>query len=290
MFMRGPSLGTRLFLLGIVSVLLMFLDHRENHLETVRNALSVAVYPVRLAVDLPSRGLTWLAESVSSRSRLLDENRRLREERLEFLARLQRMEALQAENSRLRALLDSAPGVADRVLVANILSVDLDPFQHRLVVDKGSSDGAYVGQAMLDAGGIVGQITRVEPWSSEAILISDPSHATPVEVNRNGLRTIALGTGDSSHINLPFLPNNADIQVGDLLVSSGLGGAFPPGYPVARVETIERLPGEPFAHVIAAPTGSLNREREVLLVWNRSSRDEVPTDGDQPAEDRGSPE
>lgn len=288
--MRGPSLGTRLFLLGIFSVLLMFLDHREHHLEAVRNALSVAVYPVRLAVDLPSRGLSWLAESVSSRRRLLDENRRLREERLEFLARLQRMEALQAENSRLRALLDSAPRVADRVLVANILSVDLDPFQHRLVLDKGSSDGAYVGQAMLDAGGIVGQITRVEPWSSEAILISDPSHATPVEVNRNGLRTIALGMGDSSHVNLPFLPNNADIQVGDLLVSSGLGGAFPPGYPVARVESIERLPGEPFAHVVAQPTGSLNREREVLLVWNRSSRDDVQTDSEQPAEDRETPE
>jgi len=290
MFMRGPSLGTRLFLLGIFSVLLMFLDHREHHLEAVRNALAVAVYPVRLAVDLPSRGLSWLAESVSSRGRLLDENRRLREERLEFLARLQRMEAVQAENTRLRALLDSAPRVSDRILVANILSVDLDPFQHRLVIDKGSSDGAYVGQAMLDAGGIVGQITRVEPWSSEAILISDPSHATPVEVNRNGLRTIALGTGDSSHINLPFLPNNADIRVGDLLVSSGLGGAFPPGYPVARVESIDRLPGEPFAHVIAEPTGSLNREREVLLVWNRSAREDVASDADQPVEDPGKPE
>ena len=280
MFLRGPSLGTRLFLLAVFSVLLMYLDHREHHLEAVRNALSVAVYPVRLAVDLPSRGLNWLAESLSSRSRLLDENRRLREERLEFLARLQRMEALQAENTRLRALLESAPSVADRVLVANILSVDLDPFQHRLIVDKGSSDGTYIGQAMLDAGGIVGQITRVEPFSSEAILISDPSHATPVEVNRNGLRTIALGTGDSSHVNLPFLPNNADIRVGDLLVSSGLGGAFPPGYPVARVSSIERLPGEPFATVVATPTGALNREREVLLVWNRAGRAESSEEPD----------
>ncbi|MGD8746799.1 MAG: rod shape-determining protein MreC, partial [Gammaproteobacteria bacterium] len=222
MFLRGPSLGARLVLLGIVSILLMYLDHRENHLDAVRNALSVAVYPVRVAVDLPSRALGWMAEAVTVRSRLLDDNRRLREERLQFLARLQRMEALQAENTRLRALLDSAPQVADRVLVANILSVDLDPFQHRLIIDKGSSDGAYIGQAMLDAGGIVGQITRVEPYSSEAILISDPGHATPVEINRNGLRTIALGTGDSSRIVLPYLPNNADIEADDLLVSSGL--------------------------------------------------------------------
>lgn len=287
MFLRGPSLGTRIVLLGIFSVLLMYLDHRENHLGAVRSALSVAVYPVRVAVDLPSRGLGWLAETLSSRGRLLDENRRLREERLEFLARLQRMEALQAENTRLRALLDSTPRVADRVLVANILSVDLDPFQHRLVIDRGGSDGAYVGQAMLDAGGIVGQITRVEPYTSEAILISDPGHATPVEVNRNGLRTIALGTGDSSRIVLPFLPNNADVQAGDLLVSSGLGGAFPPGYPVGRVVQVERMPGEPFASVTAEPAGALNREREVLLVWHRQTRDLGPEneDGEDALED-----
>ncbi len=287
MFLRGPSLGTRIVLLGIFSVLLMYLDHRENHLGAVRSALSVAVYPVRVAVDLPSRGLGWLAETLSDRGRLLDENRRLREERLEFLARLQRMEALQAENTRLRALLDSAPRVADRVLVANILSMDLDPFQHRLVIDRGGSDGAYVGQAMLDAGGIVGQITRVEPYTSEAILISDPGHATPVEVNRNGLRTIALGTGDSSRIVLPFLPNNADVQTDDLLVSSGLGGAFPPGYPVGRVVQVERMPGEPFASITAEPTGALNREREVLLVWHRQARDVGPEneDGEDALED-----
>jgi rod shape-determining protein MreC len=278
MFTRGPSLGTRLLLLVIVSVLLMVLDHREQHLESVRNGLSVAVYPIRLAVDLPSRALRWAAESLSSRNRLLDENRRLREERLQFLARLQLLEALQAENARLRALLDSAPRLADRVLVANILSVDLDPFQHRLVMDKGSNDEVYVGQAMLDAGGIVGQVTRVEPFSSEAILISDPGHATPVEVNRNGLRTVALGTGDSSRVDLPFLPNNADIHVGDLLVSSGLGGTFPPGYPVARVISVNRLAGEPFAVITAEPTGALNRAREVLLVWNRPAQ--LPPDAD----------
>lgn len=282
-----------MFLLGVASILLMYLDHRESHLESVRHGLSVVVYPVRLAVDAPSRALSWGAESLSSRGRLLDENRRMRQERLQFLARLQRMEALQAENGRLRALLDSAPRLADRVLVANILSVDLDPFQHRFVIDKGGADDVYVGQAMLDAGGIVGQVTRVEAFTSEAILISDPGHATPVEVNRNGLRSIALGVGDSSKVNLPFLPNNADIEVGDLLVSSGLGGAFPSGYPVARVTEVERIPGEPFANVTAQPTGALNREREVLLVWDQPAiepsdpaAESAEVDSEAPAEAR----
>ena len=269
MFTRGPSLGTRLFLLGIFSILLMYLDHQRGHLQTVREALSVAVYPIRVVVDLPARALWWASDSLAIRASLLAENQRLRREGLETRIRLQRLEALEAENGRLRALLESTPHLPDRVLIAEIMSVDLDPFRHRLVIDKGSRDEVYVGQAMLDADGIVGQVTRVEPLSSEAILISDPDHATPVEVNRNGLRSIALGTGDSGTLNLPFLPNNADIRVGDLLISSGLGGAFPNGYPVARVTKVERRPGEPFAAISAEPTGALNREREVLLVWNQ---------------------
>jgi len=290
MFTRGPSLGMRLFLLGIFSILLMYFDHQRGHLQTVREALSVAVYPIRVVVDLPARALVWGSDSLSTRSRLLDENERLRREGLETRVRLQRLEALEAENGRLRALLESTPRLPDRLLVAEILSVDLDPFSHRLVIDKGSRDEVYVGQAMLDAHGIVGQVTRVEPLSAEAILISDPNHATPVEVNRNGLRSIALGTGDSGTLNLPFLPNNADVRPGDLLISSGLGGAFPSGYPVARVTNVERRPGEPFAAVSAEPTGALNREREVLLVWNQMPAPDVPEaddrEADHPAEDR----
>jgi rod shape-determining protein MreC len=276
MFTRGPSLGTRLFLLVIASVLLMVLDHQRDALRSLRAGLTVAVYPIQVLVDLPFRLAGWTGESFSTRTRLLAENRRLRAESLESRVRLQRLAALEAENSRLRALLESSPAVADRVLVAHILAVDLDPFRHRLVVDKGRRQEVYEGQAMLDADGIVGQITRVGPVSSEAILISDPGHATPVEVNRNGLRTIALGTGDSSRVTLPFLPNNADIEPGDLLVSSGLGGAFPAGYPVAEVVTVERRPGEPFMAVEAEPTGALIREREVLLVWGNPAREEAP--------------
>jgi rod shape-determining protein MreC len=280
MFTRGPSLGTRLFLLVIASISLMVLDHQRDALGSLRSGLSVAVYPIQVLVDLPFRVTGWTAETFSTRTRLLAENRRLRAESLESRVRLQRLAALEAENSRLRALLKSTPAVVDRVLVARILAVDLDPFRHRLVIDKGGRQDVYEGQAMLDADGIVGQITRVGPISSEAILISDPGHAIPVEVNRNGLRTIALGTGDSSRVTLPFLPNNADIEPGDLLVSSGLGGAFPAGYPVAEVVQVERRPGEPFMAVEAEPTGALIREREVLLVWGKATPDEGPLPAD----------
>ncbi len=290
MFTRGPSLGTRLFLLLIVSVLLMVLDHQRGALQSVRGALSVVVYPIRFAVDLPFRLYHWAGDTMSTRSRLQKENRVMRRERLENLVRLQRLDALEAENARLRALLDSSPEVADRILVARILSVDLDPFSHKLLLDKGGVHEVYVGQAMLDADGIVGQITRIDPLYAQAILITDPGHATPVEVNRNGLRTIALGTGDAARVNLPFLPNNADIMEGDLLVSSGLGGAFPPGYPVARVVSVDRRPGEPFADINAEPTGALNREREVMLVWSsppaeENTEENAETDAENDAEE-----
>jgi rod shape-determining protein MreC len=285
MFTRGPSLGTRLFLLLVVSVLLMVLDHQRGALESVRGTLSVVVSPIRFAVDLPFRMGYWVSDSLSTRNRLQKDNRLMRRERLENLVRLQRLDALEAENARLRALLDSSPDVANRILVARILSVDLDPFSQKLLLDKGGLHEVYVGQALLDADGIVGQVTRVDPLYAQAILITDPSHATPVEVNRNGLRTIALGTGDATRISLPFLPNNADIREGDLLVSSGLGGAFPAGYPVARILNVERRPGEPFADISAEPTGALNREREVLLVWSGPSEDpqEVASDATEKA-------
>jgi rod shape-determining protein MreC len=273
MFTRGPSLGTRLFLLLVASVLLMVLDHQRSALESVRGTLSVVVSPIRFVVDLPFRIGYWASESLSTRNRLQKDNKVMRRERLENLVQLQRLDALEAENARLRALLDSSPDVADRILVARILSVDLDPFSHKLLLNKGGLHEVYVGQAMLDADGIVGQITRVDPLYAQAILITDPGHATPVEVNRNGLRTIALGTGDATRISLPFLPNNADIREGDLLVSSGLGGAFPAGYPVARILNVDRRPGEPFADINAEPTGALNREREVLLVWSGPAAD-----------------
>jgi rod shape-determining protein MreC len=174
---------------------------------------------------------------------------------------------LRAENARFRALLDSKSRVPDRVVVGEILAIDMDPFRHRVILNKGGRDGAHVGQALLDAGGVVGQITRDRGDSAEALLVTDPDHAVPVEVVRNGLRTIAMGTGDLERLSLPFMTRNADIKVGDLLVTSGLGGAFPAGYPVGTVTRVDGSSGDAFLEVAATPAASLDRLREVLLVF-----------------------
>jgi rod shape-determining protein MreC len=157
--------------------------------------------------------------------------------------------------------------VAERAIVSSILNVDLDPFRHRILLDKGSADGVFKGQAVLDGEGIVGQVWRVHAHTAEVILISDAEHAIPVQSNRSGVRTIAVGTGDSSRLSLPFVTVESDLKQGDLLLSTGMGGVFPPGYPVAQVTKVERAAKMTFAIVEARPTAALDRDREVLLVW-----------------------
>lgn len=252
----------------LVSILLMYFDHRQNHLDTARRAIGVAVYPLQLIVDAPVRFWEWLGESTTSRNDLQLEVGRLKAERLLTNARLQRLTALEAENARLRALLDARNTVRDEVRVAEIMAVDANPYRHNLVIDVGSRDGVYDGQALVDVDGVVGQVIETGLMTSEALLISDTDHALPVEVNRNGLRTIAVGTGEIDRLELPFLPNNADIRIGDLLVTSGLGGAFPAGYPVAVVTSVTRIPQEPFADVTAEPSAALDQVREVMLIWS----------------------
>ncbi len=268
-------LGLRFLLISIVSASLMLLDHREEHLARIRQALSLVVYPIQVGVDLPFAGWRLASRALTDQSALLEENSQLRSERLAVDVRLQRLAALEAENDRLRAMLDSSARVSDRVLVVEILAVDLDPYRQRFTINRGLNDGVYIGQALLDADGVVGQIVRVELMTSEVVLISDADHALPVAINRNGLRTIVVGTGDSSRLRLPYLTNNADIEPGDLLMSSGLGGIFPSGYPVGRVLEVHRRPGQSFAEVIAEPAAQLDRDREVLLVWTADDAAEV---------------
>lgn len=265
----STALSVRLALLAAVSLTTMILDHRETEfLNRVRQVASVAVYPVQVAVDRPFSAWRWASESFASRAALLEENARLKGDLRDYDVRLQRMDTLEAENDRLRAMLDSSQRVADRTLVAEILAVDPDPHRQRFTVNRGVLNGVYVGQALLDADGVVGQIDIVDALTAQAVLISDSNHGLPVAVNRTGLRTIALGTGETGLLSLPYLPNSADVREGDLLVTSGLGGVFPPGYPVGRVTAVQRRPGQSFARVLAQPSAGLDRGREVLLVMN----------------------
>jgi rod shape-determining protein MreC len=265
---RTPALGLRFLLLAGLSILLLVMDHRNDYLNGTRKAIGVAVYPLRVVVDAPVSLWRWARETTATRNELALQNSRLHAERLLTNARLQRFSALEAENSRLRSMLEATKHVRDRVRVAEIMSVSSNPFRHVLVIDKGTRNGVYDGQTMVDADGVVGQVIEAGLLSSQGLLISDPDHALPVEVNRNGLRTIAVGTGEYDRMDLPFLPNNADINVGDLLVTSGLGGAFPAGYPVAIVDSVTRIPQEPFALVTASPAAALNQVREIMLIWS----------------------
>ncbi|MDX1509692.1 MAG: rod shape-determining protein MreC, partial [Woeseiaceae bacterium] len=264
---RIPALGLRTLALLFMSMLLMYLDQRENHLDGIRAAISAAVYPMRVVVDAPVSFWQWASETSASRDELRRENELLKAERLVTRGRLQQLSALEAENARLRAMLEASHAIQIDVRVAEILSVDMNPFRHTLVIDAGGNDGVYEGQAIIGADGVVGQVMSTGPMTAQALLISDPGHALPVEVNRNGLRTIAYGTGDFGRLDLPGLPNNADIEVGDLLVTSGLGGVFPSGYPVAEVTSVTRIPQEPFADVSARPTVALAQVREVMLIY-----------------------
>lgn len=265
---RIPALGIRFLALVLLSLVLMAVDHQQHHLERVRSVLGTALYPVRVVVNLPFAVWDWASEASASRNELQIENSRLRTERLLTQARLQKFRSLEAENARLRAILDAKALVPDQVRIAGIMGVDANPYRHTLVIDKGSDDGVYDGQPMVDSAGVVGQVISADRFTAQAILISDPDHALPVEVNRNGLRTIAVGTGALDRLDLPFLANNADIEEGDLLVTSGLGQAFPAGYPVAIVTKVTKLPQQPFAEVSAKPTAALDQVREIMLIWS----------------------
>jgi rod shape-determining protein MreC len=250
-----------------LSVVLMVMDHKYKSLESVRDALSLLVYPIQLVVELPGSMSDWFNESLSTRRKLQEEVDSLRTQYFMQQAQMQKFSALQQENIRLRELLDSSFEIGEKVLIAELMSVNLDPYKHQVMINKGELHDIYPGQPLVDAEGVMGQVVHAGPYSSTAMLITDTSHAIPVQVNRNGLRSIALGSGTINRLELPYIPNSADIQPGDLLITSGLGGRFPPGYPVATVTAVQHDPGNAFASVVATPLAHLNRSREVLLIW-----------------------
>jgi rod shape-determining protein MreC len=272
----------------ILSLTLLVLDHRFHHLQQLRSTLAFLTYPLHYLADLPFTASRWLSETTSSQETLLEQNRALRDENLRLKVELQKYESLQAENLRLRDLVDSSFKVGDRVLVAELSSVDLDPYKQQVIIKKGAVSGVFEGQPVLDANAVMGQVINVTALSSTVLLITDTSHALPVQVLRNGLRTIAVGTGRIDQLKLPYLPTNSDIVEGDLLVTSGLGGKFPPGYPVATVTRIDRSPDAPFSSVFAEPHAHLDRSREVLLVWTIPNQ--MPVTSGQPGPPGDDPE
>jgi rod shape-determining protein MreC len=256
-----------LLLAAVVAFALIAADIRFNKMTATRSTLSAVVYPFYWVSDLPSRLGNWSKENLVSRFRLVNDNARLVAGALMLEARVQQMAALRAENVRLRALLNSSALVQDDVLVAELIGISPDPTRHLVILNKGSANGVYIGQPLIDAEGLMGQVVEVATNSARVLLITDATHAIPVQVNRNGIRAIAEGVGLLDNLELRHVASTEDIQVGDLLVSSGLGGRFPVGYPVAVVTEVLRDPGQSFARVKAMPSAALNRSRHVLLVF-----------------------
>ena len=270
LFIRGPSATFRMVVFVIASIALMNIDHRWHSLEMTRSTLSSVMYPLQYTIDLPIRLYYWADEVLSTKQTLLDKNREFGARHLEDRVQLQKLDIIEKENDRLRRLLSATPKTTERLLISEIINVDVDPYRQLIVLNKGSNHDVYQGQPIIDAQGIMGQIVHVGIISSTAMLITDASHAIPVQIDRTGLRANAFGTGKIDHLNLRHLPHNADIKVGDMLISSGLGGTFPPNYPIASVTRVERTAGEPFATIEATPLAQLDKSREVLLVWHNA--------------------
>jgi rod shape-determining protein MreC len=272
---RGGS-GFRFTVYAVLAVVCMYFDQRGHYLEQVRYVLQGAAYPIQLAVSSPPAAWRWLKESFQTREALQAENTRLRNAERDLELRAMRYEALAHENGELRGLEGALPPVAERWLAAEIVTVQVNGLRQRLLLNRGQTNGVFKGQAVLDDKGLIGQTVHVGPWSAEVILITDPEHAVPVRIERTGLRTIAVGAGDTTSLALPYLPGNADIKSGDLLVTSGLGGVFPEGYPVARVTSVNRDAITPLAQVKAAPLAHLDTDSEVMLVWFRADHPAAP--------------
>ncbi|MFL2481609.1 MAG: rod shape-determining protein MreC [Woeseiaceae bacterium] len=263
---RIPALNTKLIIFVVLSFILLINDQRNNYLSILRNSIAIAIYPLQSAVEIPSRLTDWFDLRIKSKEILIKENQNLLSQQKINSSILQRYESLEQENERLKEILNAASNLDNKVEITRIISVNVNPYRHTIVIDKGERDGVYEGQVLLGADGVIGQILHTNFLTSEAILISDSDHALPVEINRNGLRTIVLGNGSYTKLDVPYIPNNADIEIGDLLVTSGLGGKFPSGYPVAKVDFIESDLSEQFYKVSAKPIAYLNQVRELMLL------------------------
>ncbi|MDH4134314.1 MAG: rod shape-determining protein MreC, partial [Gammaproteobacteria bacterium] len=270
--LRAPSNLARFLVCALLAIILMYMDARGQHLHRLRAGLAMLFTPIQWIATVPTRVGGWAMDFIHGDEPLRKELERFRSEQPILLARMQKYEALEAENEHLRELLGASALVADKAMAAELLEVTSEPFRRTLIVARGEKDGLYVGQPVIDTYGIRGQVSEVGITQSKVILITDPGHAIPVQVNRNGLLAIAFGTGASDTVSIRYLTATSDIKERDLIVSSGIGGHFPFGYPVAVVTRIINNPNESFLDIEAKPVAQLAHNKEVLLIWpNRAS-------------------
>jgi len=261
-----------------VCLILMTVDHRYTQLKSMRTVLSTVVVPVQYLADLPIEMADWLSSTISSRRTLQQENAKLRAQQLLLEGKVQRLLAIEKENSQLRALLQSASNTKSKAIAARLLAVHLDPFVQQVVLDKGKKHKLHLGQPVLDPEGVMGQVIDVGLVSSRVLLITDNQSAIPVQVTRNGVRAIASGNGSIGTLSLLHLPKTTDIKIGDQMITSGLGGNFPYGYPVGVVSQIDDKRDDHFLDVLVEPKANLHRSRQVILIWPEQSED---SDADQ---------
>lgn len=243
----------------------MFIDHRYSQFSSVRNKLSLVVYPLQKIVDFPYYVAQSIGGFFETQQRLFAENQKLREEHFLLQAKLQKLDSLEKENEQLRNLLGSGAKVRENLLAADVINIDPNPFTQQIIINRGINHKVYAGQPVIDADGIMGTVTVVDKDESRALLITDASHALPVVDVRNGVRAIAVGTG-SGGLELRHVPNSVDINIGDTMVTSGLGGKFPEGFPVGVVKDIKHDHSKPFATIILQPSARLDRSRHILLI------------------------
>ena len=265
-FNRGPSPAARLVFFVVLSLLLMFVDARYGYLESSRGALSMLVSPIQQLATMPAKLWHQAGEFFVTQRGLLEENHSLRERHDRDAAQLSQLQSLQQENRQLRNLLALPQRSEFSAQPVEILYAERDVFKRKLLVAKGADAQIKLGQVVMDDMGIVGQVTRVYPWISEVTLITEKDHAVPVQVVRNGLRTIVFGAGDTSQLSLRYMPVSSDIQNGDVLVTSGIDGVYPPGIPVAKVVKIERDAAYPFARISCLPLAGVDRNRQLLIL------------------------
>jgi rod shape-determining protein MreC len=263
----APPVTLRVVLLVIASIVLMLVDNRTQQLEKLRTGLHTLVYPVIFLSTIPGDMFHSISKSLKERNSLQEENERLKQEVLYYKSRFEKLYALEADNERLKRLLGQSEDIAEQVLLAELVEVSLEPYTQQIVLNKGTTDNVYVGQPVINGEGVIGQVVHASYAQSIVTLLTDPDSAVPVMVMRNGLRGIMRGTGVSDRLNMPYLTPDADIVAGDLLISSGMGGRFPTGYPVATITGIERNPSNEFLKIEATPVARLDHGREVLLIW-----------------------